>query len=225
MFGQNPQRSPSKSDGSNLEVQEIFATIQGEGPYVGHPAIFIRLGGCNLSCSFCDTEFEDFSSIPLENILNKVDELSGLKNNDLISKLVVITGGEPLRQNIKPLCSNLISKNYAVQIETNGTLFQDMHEDVKIVCSPKNNGSGYKFIREDLLTKITAFKFIISASNQNYKNVDEVGQSNYKIPVYVQPMDEYDENKNQENLQYTVKLSLTYGHLLCLQTHKISGIK
>ena len=225
MFGNNPLRPPIRSDGLKLDVQNIFPTFQGEGPFVGQPAIFIRLGGCNLACSFCDTEFEDFQSIPTNEVLDKVNTLSGLKNNNHTYKLAVITGGEPLRQNIKLLCDNLIKDGYKVQIETNGTLYQDLNDDVKIICSPKNSGYGYKSIREDLLPKITALKFIISASQKNYEDIAEVGQKKYNIPIYVQPMDEYESKKNQQNTSHTVALALKYGYFFCLQTHKIVGVE
>ena len=76
MFGKNPIRPPEKGDGSILFVQEIFPTLQGEGPLAGVPAVFLRLGGCNLACSFCDTEFESFKEWKLEDIIAEVKKLS-----------------------------------------------------------------------------------------------------------------------------------------------------
>ena len=60
MFGYNLKRPVIKGNGQFLSIKSIFKTLQAEGPYCGVPAIFIRLGGCNLACSFCDTEFEDY---------------------------------------------------------------------------------------------------------------------------------------------------------------------
>jgi 7-carboxy-7-deazaguanine synthase len=218
MFGNNPKRPPSKGDGKNLAVQEIFPTLQGEGPYTGWPAIFIRLGGCNLACTFCDTEFESYQTIALETILDTVYSF----NPKGKTNLVVITGGEPLRQPIHPLCQALIHAGYKVQIETNGTLYQELPREVEIVCSPKPGKAGYSPIRPDLLKKINAFKFIISAEQALYQNIGDVGQGN--IPVYVQPMDEYDPVRNSANLKHTVELSLHYGYRVSLQTHKILGV-
>jgi len=132
MHGTNPIRPPEKGDGSKLSVQNIFATFQGEGPYTGWPAIFIRLGGCNLACEFCDTEFESFQEMSLENILADVNKLSKNKKHPLI----VITGGEPLRQPIEKLCDELLNLKYKVQIETNGTLYKKLDKRVDVVCSP-----------------------------------------------------------------------------------------
>lgn len=223
MFGKNPIRKPEKGDGTILKVQQIFATFQGEGVFVGYPAIFIRLGGCNLACDFCDTEFESFEEMPLDNIINQTNLLSGKLKAKFTHKLVVITGGEPFRQPIEKLCDELINLGYNVQIETNGTIYRNINKDVAIICSPKNTAK-YTPIRDDLLERIDCFKFIISATHPLYKNVGYVGQNKYNIPVYVQPMDEYEVEKNKANLEYTKKLASENGYRISLQIHKIMGI-
>ncbi|WP_341758328.1 radical SAM protein [Candidatus Tisiphia endosymbiont of Ditula angustiorana] len=76
MFGQNPKRPAIFNDGTSLEIKSIFKTIQGEGPFVGMPAVFIRLGGCNLACNFCDTDFEDFNILTINNIIEEVEKLA-----------------------------------------------------------------------------------------------------------------------------------------------------
>lgn len=220
MFGQNPKRPPSKGDGTSLEVQDIFKTIQGEGPYTGWPSIFIRLGGCNLACSFCDTEFEQFREMSLHDIQQTV----ALLDTTRIIPLIVITGGEPFRQPVHLLCEGLLAQSYQVQIETNGTLYQALPKAVSIICSPKPTNQTYHPIRPDLLPHITAFKFIISASQTPYQNIAEIGQTSHHIPVYIQPMDEQDPVKNLENTQYTIELAKNRGYRLSLQTHKILGI-
>lgn len=69
MFGNNLKRPVVKGDGRSLSIKSIFKTLQAEGAYCGVPAIFIRLGGCNLACSFCDTEFEDYLEKSLDEII------------------------------------------------------------------------------------------------------------------------------------------------------------
>jgi len=221
MHGTNPIRPPEKGDGSTLQVQHIFATIQGEGPYAGVPAVFVRLGGCNLACAFCDTEFESFKTISLEAIMTSVKQLA--KSNDSPITLIVITGGEPLRQPISPLCEALIAAGFKVQIETNGTLWRELPEAVEIVCSPKNSGSGYFPIRPDLLARVNAFKFIVSATEPGYGGVADVGQGDR--PVYVQPMDAYDEAANAANHRLAAELALRHNYRLSLQLHKILGME
>ena len=221
MFGDNPKRPALKGDGNILEVQEIFATLQGEGLYAGWPSVFIRLGGCNLACNFCDTEFESYKQIELTEIIKGTQALASNGN----IQLVVITGGEPFRQPIEKLCSQLLENGFMVQIETNGTLYRPIDERVDVVCSPKNTNGKYTPIRPDLLERISAFKFIISSSDNNYSGVVEVGQSLYNVPVYVQAMDEYDEARNAKNLAYTVDLALTHGYRLSIQLHKLIGVR
>ncbi len=225
MFGDNPIRQPEKGDGSILQVQNIFATFQGEGIYTGWPSVFIRLGGCNLACDFCDTEFESFTAMAIDSIVNKVNGLSGKNQGSFTHNLIVITGGEPFRQPIEKLCEKLLAEGYKLQIETNGTLFRKLPEAVDIVCSPKNTGSGYFPIRDDLLQRISAFKFIISAHNPLYNNVGDVGQDVYNTPVYVQPMDEYSPEKNQANIALTLKIASDNGYRISIQTHKILGVE
>lgn len=225
MFGNNPVRKILNSDGSELEVQEIFPTIQGEGVYSGVPAVFLRLGGCNLTCKFCDTEFESFKLRGIKEIESEINKLSLNQNGERSRNLIVITGGEPFRQPIEILCTNLVELGFNVQIETNGTIYRDINDKVDIVCSPKNNGKGYARIREDLLRRINAFKFIISAFDKNYFDVSEVGQLDYKIPVYVQPMDELDGEKNRSNILRAMELAEQNNYRLSLQLHKILNIR
>ncbi len=246
MFGKNKIMKPEIHSGENLDVQEIFPTLQGEGLYVGHPSVFIRLGGCNLACDFCDTEFDSYQNFSLSEIISEVEKLAKNSDGKLIRKLIVITGGEPFRQPIERLCEELVKQNFLVQIETNGTLFRDLPKEVKIICSPKvsictpNRGadasarspldsgepnSKYHQIRPDLLSRINAFKFIISKNHKNYSDIAEVGQEKFHIPVYVQPMDEYDEVKNQANLELAQKLCEERGYFLSLQIHKILKIR
>ncbi len=218
MFGKNPKRPPIRGDGHNLFVQEIFTTIQGEGPYAGYPSIFIRLGGCNLACSFCDTEFESFRSVALDAILTEVLMLAGAQR-----PLIVITGGEPMRQPLGALCNGLLAKDFMVQIETNGTLYQPLDTRVEVICSPKAGTHGYANIRPDVLEIATALKFIISEHLPLYKDVPDIGQGDDK-PIYLQPMDEQDEVQNQRNLAHAIRLAHQHNARLSVQLHKLMDV-
>ncbi|MFO1243077.1 MAG: 7-carboxy-7-deazaguanine synthase QueE [Rickettsiales bacterium] len=217
MFGKNPLRPPEKGDGSILQVQNIFPTLQGEGPFAGRPAIFIRLGGCNLACDFCDTEFEDFTTWTTEDVVAHASLYP--------ARLAVITGGEPFRQPIAPLCEMLLAAGFEVQIETNGTLYRPLDSRIHIVCSPKTTTGQYAPLRPDLLPHISALKFLVSASHPLYRDIPELGQHDYHIPVYVQPIDEYDEIKNANNVTLAKDLAMTHGYRLSLQLHKLLGIE
>ena len=113
-------------------VMEQFQTLQGEGIFAGHSAYFIRLGGCDVGCVWCDVKDSwDASAHPqleLEDILEKV------KNSP--SRIVVITGGEPTMHDLKPLCDGIKSLGKNTHIETAGTNI--IEGDLDWVClSPK----------------------------------------------------------------------------------------
>lgn len=213
MFGKNPIRKPENGGGLTLKVQEIFPTLQGEGPHTGVPSVFVRLGGCNLACAFCDTEFESFDECSLDDILDEVEDLS-----EDGRKLVVITGGEPLRQNIVPLCEALLAEGFSVQIETNGTLWRELPEAVEVICSPKASNGAYHPLRPDIIPRITALKFVVSVGQEPYHHVPDIAED---IPVWLQPMDEYDSEKNEKNMEYAIALAAENCYKVSLQTHKV----
>lgn len=219
MFGNNPKLPPEKTSGEILKVHSVFLTIQGEGPYSGWHAVFIRLAGCNLACTFCDTDFDEYSEYKVPDLVNKAVELS---EGD--AKLVVITGGEPFRQKVGLLCESLIKNGFEIQIETNGTLYNPIPDRVKIVCSPKNNGNGYYKVRDEILEKCIGVKFLISESLPDYNDIADVGQDNYGVPLYIHPMDEYDEGKNAKNIRRAMLIAKKRKGILGLQLHKILKI-
>jgi len=100
-----------------LKVNEIFYSIQGESSRAGCPSVFVRLSGCNLRCSYCDTKYayEDGKEMEIDRILGAVKEFN--------CHLVEITGGEPLLQKETPvLITRLLDNGYTVMLETNGSL-------------------------------------------------------------------------------------------------------
>lgn len=123
-----------------LPIREIFASIQGEGSFMGMPVVFVRINGCNLRCSFCDTrsswdssmeEFEDFRMLTVEEVLAEVKRVSKGEIHT-----VVLTGGEPC---IHPETDKLVDQlqfDYTVCIETNGTQ-ETPNMAHWVTCSPK----------------------------------------------------------------------------------------
>lgn len=111
-----------------LPVNEIFYSIQGEGQWIGKPMAFIRLSGCNLNCSFCDTKHKKNKKMSYEQILKTLDKWPCSR--------VCITGGEPCLHTIEPLLSLLHQKGLKVHLETNGTLPLPINCDW-ITWSPK----------------------------------------------------------------------------------------
>ncbi len=121
-----------------LKINEIYASIQGESSHTGLPCIFIRLTGCNLRCSWCDTAyaFHDGKNLTLEETLQKVETFA--------LPLVEITGGEPLLQeDVYPLMEALLKKGYRVMLETGGALpINKVPENVIKILDIKCPGSG-----------------------------------------------------------------------------------
>lgn len=232
---QPPEKQSRREDGT-LAVHSIFSTIQGEGMYTGYRAIFVRLAGCNLQCPLCDTDYTSNTHwMTPESIV--VDVLKyGQAPGRLGAEplLVVLTGGEPFRQNIRPLIMALNAQTVFVQIETNGTLFQEVADlpNVAIVCSPKTGS-----INKHLAPHIDALKYVVCANDVSELDglpLSALGHAaapflarppiGFKGPIYIQPADEQDTETNQKNLQVVVKSVLKYGHVLQLQIHKIAEV-
>lgn len=108
-------------------IKEIFASIQGEGPYIGYKQLFIRFCGCNLNCNYCDTEFGVSDSKKYS-----VNELANIVNDNLDCHSVSLTGGEPLL-NVKFMKEFLPKCGLPVYLETNGTLYKELAEIIDFV--------------------------------------------------------------------------------------------
>jgi organic radical activating enzyme len=104
-----------------LKIAEIFASVQGEGLRQGEPTLFVRLAGCDLRCTFCDTKaaWSGGKAMSAERVRDAVRRLRRRRP----AAWVCLTGGEPLRQNIGPLADLLRADGLKVQVETNGTRF------------------------------------------------------------------------------------------------------
>ncbi|GBE03933.1 MAG TPA: radical SAM protein [Nitrospirae bacterium] len=121
-----------------LKINEIFKSIQGESTYAGLPCTFVRLAGCNLRCTYCDTNYAyyDGKEITDEDIVAKIDEYG--------VKCVEFTGGEPMLQEETPkLIKTLLDKGYNVLIETNGSIcIGCLDKRLNIIMDYKTPGSN-----------------------------------------------------------------------------------
>jgi len=110
-----------------MYVTEIFKSIQGEGTRAGRPCIFVRLTGCNLRCTWCDTQyaFHGGQKMSVDDALERVERLNQLPSGEPAAvPLVEITGGEPLlQQEVYPLAERLLGAGYTVMVETSGERF------------------------------------------------------------------------------------------------------
>lgn len=144
-----------------IKINEIYLSVQGESTHTGLPCIFIRLTGCNLRCSWCDTAyaFHEGKNMSIDEILQKVENFG--------IHLVEITGGEPLMQdNVYTLMRRLIEKGYKVMLETGGSIsLERVPKDVIKIMDLKCPGSGEQEKNNldnlKLLTPHDEVKFVI----------------------------------------------------------------
>ena len=152
---------------TSLKINEIFFSLQGESSLIGVPTIFIRLTGCPMRCTYCDTaySFHDGRNMSINEILKEISKYK--------TKYVTVTGGEPLAQK---LCWELLSKlsdnGYNVSLETGGAISnKGIDERTKIILDVKTPDSG-EHLKNDkrnlmLINKKDEIKFVI-LSREDY---------------------------------------------------------
>ena len=176
----DPTKLQMKDGHIKVSGDGVFYTLQGEGPSMGEPTVFLRTHICNLRCTWCDTPYtwnpksEGFWTEPedwtVEDTAEKIKGAWGTSNPD-VQKRIVITGGEPLIQQreIIPLIDEL-GEDWVVEIETNGTMMPDdeLMDRVQFNVSPKlanSENTETARIRPDVIRKLaegnTTFKFVV----------------------------------------------------------------
>jgi 7-carboxy-7-deazaguanine synthase len=231
-----------KGDGTTLDFHSMFFTIQGEGPFVGRRAVFIRLAGCNLQCPLCDTEYTQgrktvgIQQLALEvyNLALKHRAVSAFRSQPC---LAVITGGEPLRQPIGRFVKNLRDHNFAVQIESNGVFAPDMElqnsllydPKVFLVISPKTHR-----VHPQAARFAHAYKYVIDHRSLDkdglpFQALEHPGTKRVARPpdsfsgeIYVSPCDVPDDpQRNRFNLKACADSAMEHGYVCGIQLHKI----
>ncbi len=188
-------------DGAVLQVNEIFYSIEGEGLRVGQPTTFIRLARCNLRCAFCDTEFDTLTEVSVADILTEVKRHS--------ATWVCLTGGEPLGQNVAPLCRALRQADHRISIETNGTV--DPPDELPGLIDHWAVSPKAREIAPGL-RKITELKYVVGKAFSE-DAVDESRADN----VYLQP-----ESSKPEYIQKALEILLRHPEWrLSCRIHKM----
>ncbi len=147
-----------------LKVCEVFFSIQGEGPFVGFPTFFVRLFGCNLNCTWCDTNYAKppykFKEVSIESIVKAWQKSCN-------SPYVTITGGEPLiQEGVYQLMKDFLSFGAVVSLETNGSIsLERVPKGVTKVMDIKTPSSGMErfnlYENFNFLDKKDAVKFVL----------------------------------------------------------------
>jgi organic radical activating enzyme len=230
MFGKNPKARQGPEHPETYSVKEVFTTFQGEGPYAGWPAVFVRMGGCNLACFYCDTEFSrGLSTVTPEQLLQDIREE---QERNPGARLVVFTGGEPMLQDLRPIIQALFYYQMAgqVQVETAGTVMWPNwpHHLAPLVVSPKTPKVNAEVAREAV-----AWKYILRASGvdprdglpaystQEQGKEQPVARPGNRAPVYVQPCDEQSPDLTERNTDIAIRVALNFGYRLSFQVHKM----
>lgn len=184
-------------------VNDIFYSLQGEGFNTGRAAVFVRFAGCNLRCSFCDTDFAAYRLMSDDEIVAEA-----LKHP---SRFVVLTGGEPTLQVDKGLVDKFHAAGFEVAMETNGTSIPVEGIDW-VTCSPKMRGVRIRSCNE--------LKCIFDGESPVCDYGIEAGH------YYLQPCDTGDEQRNRLVTNLCVEYIKQHPRWrLSLQTHKLAGFK
>jgi len=222
---------------STYKINELFETIQGEGSFTGQPSIFIRLQGCPVGCSWCDTkhtwevalsdevtkevmlaksqETSQWACLSVEEILALITE-RGYK-----AKHIVITGGEPCMVDLTPLCNAFDALGYSTQVETSGTFEINVSDKCWVTVSPKINMRGGYAILNSAMLRADEIKHPI-ATEQHVDDLKALlAEHNIvKTPVYLQPISQ----KNRAT-ELAIETCIANNWRLSVQVHKYLGIE
>jgi len=193
----------------NLNVNEIFYSLQGEGGRVGEASIFIRLTRCNLACDFCDTDFEAGLDMSLSEILSEISPYH--------CRWIVWTGGEPTLQLTDEVLLFFKSKGYKQAIESNG--LKPLSELLDyMVCSPK--GSNFTIIKK-LNPKVNEIRLPVE-SKDKLPDIHELPEAD---DYFLSPVFTSNAQITEGNIRYCVGLVKENPEWkLSVQLHKLINI-
>ena len=182
-----------------IRISEIFGpTIQGEGALIGQPTVFVRTGGCDYRCSWCDTMFAvdnayraDWKPMSAEEIFTEIEKLSGGK-----PIMVSLSGGNPAIQPLKPLITLGHDKGYSFALETQGSIAQDWFTDLDVLTlSPKPPSSEMETdydVLQDCMDiagdKPEISLKIVVMDETDYLYAIDIAEKYPLMPVYLQPV-------------------------------------
>ena len=219
------------------KINELFETIQGEGSFTGQPSIFVRLQGCPVGCSWCDTkhtwDIEPTQQIAINDLLAKKQEsaqwaeLSAQQLLDVVieknyhAKHIVITGGEPCMVDLTDLCLAFEAKGYSCQVETSGTFEVNVSDNCWVTVSPKVNMRGGYKILASVMHRANEIKHPI-ATEQHIEDLKEllIAHDIKRTPIYIQPI-----SQKKRATELAISTCIANNWRLSVQVHKYLGIE
>jgi 7-carboxy-7-deazaguanine synthase len=216
-------------------ITEIFKSIQGEGSRAGQPCIFVRLTGCNLRCTWCDTAyaFHGGQKMSVEDVLEHVEGLNRRSDGSRGVPLVELTGGEPLLQEeIYALAERLLAAGYTVMVETSGERFigrlpEEVIRIVDVKCPDSGEADTFEMKNLAELNERDEVKFVIS-SRRDYEfardftrehGLEEKVHEVLFSPVNEDPQGKWNGLESRQLVEWMLEDGLRAR--LCLQLHKI----
>lgn len=198
-----------------LVVKEIFRSVQGEGCNMGRPCVFVRLAGCNLRCSFCDTAHSVSLSEDME-VGEVVKHCRGMQ-------LVVITGGEPTLQKeaLERLITALQEEGHIVALESNGSYkdYTDFH--CYVVVSPKRE-LMYSFVPDG----VAELKYVVTDDFNADVAIPESVRKKFPGRIWLQPCDSGSEESIRKMWKKCYEIAMGDGRLrVGVQLHKWMGVE
>lgn len=218
------------------KINEIFETIQGEASFTGTPSVFIRLQGCPVGCSWCDTkhtwEVNPDLSVSLSETLEKNADselwstassqeiLDELKRKGYTAKHVVITGGEPCMYDLNDLCDLLHDNGYSTQIETSGTFDVLAPESTWVTVSPKINMQGGYEVLPTVMQRANEIKHPVAMEKHVAELKDLLRACNVMDKlIYLQPI-----SQKAKATKLAIDTCKAENWRLSVQLHKYIGI-
>ena len=198
----------------SFRINEIFYSLQGEGHNTGRAAVFIRFAGCNLRCSFCDTEFDSYHEMTASAIISAIAAYP--------ARFVVLTGGEPTLQADEAFVDLLHQHGYEVAMESNGTRPAPRNLDWLTISPKPTHNTHLPYTLHSLPPN--ELKLIFDGITVPD---DLLSQLPAPAPLlYLQPCDTGDAARNAQLLHDCIAYIEEHPQWrLSLQTHKLTGIK